>query len=142
MTSNLSTYHIANCNYNTVPLFLLKTAVWAETSREICVFTSVTIPPLVQSLSLYIYLKRNKDRKFYNLKYHQKNPRQNDNYPPQHQGKSNNQDTIATNQTPFSYASAVRRNPSNTNVRHDRNKNPLRKNSYTKLTNEPTQPVT
>ena len=50
MTSNLSTYHIANCNYNTVPLFLLKTAVWAETSREICVFTSVTTPPLVQSI--------------------------------------------------------------------------------------------
>ena len=65
--------------------------------------------------------------------YHQKNPQQNENYPPQPQGQSNNQETITTNQRPFSYASAVRRNPSNTNVRQDRNRNPSRKNSYTNM---------
>ena len=79
------------------------------------------------------HLKRNKERKFYNLKSHQKNPRQNDNYLPQTQGQTNKQDIITTNQTSFSYASAVRRNVSNTNKRY-RKKSPSRKNSYTNLT--------
>ena len=41
------------------------------------------------------HLKRNKDRNFYNLKYNQKNPRQNDNYLPQIQGGGGGQQSIS-----------------------------------------------